>query len=131
MKGYWLINKQIRVDRGILQAETDSKPNSGRRGRITLVTAYHPVLNSVEKAIGNLYSMLLISEEHREVFPEPPVITSRRCKNFKYKLVLQIQTSRMTRTMQRYNLTNISHIFSMHIKNFHMLKLTFPESSDF
>ena len=31
--------------------------------------------------------MLTVSEEHREVFPEPPLISFRRCKNLKDLLV--------------------------------------------
>ena len=86
-----IVNEQIdrvrRLDRETLLAETDRGPNPGRGDRIPLVITYHPAFNSVGKAIRSLHSMLSNSEEHREVFPEPPVTAFRRCKNLKDLLV--------------------------------------------
>ena len=87
-----IVNEQIdrvrRLDRETLPAETDRGPNPGRGDRIPLVITYHPAFNSVGKTIRSLHSMLSNSEEHREVFPEPPVTAFRRCKNLKDLLVM-------------------------------------------
>ena len=45
--------------------------------------SFHPALNSLGKVARRLHPMLTNSEEHREVFPEPPLIAFRRCKNLK------------------------------------------------
>ena len=86
-----LVNEQIdrvrRLDRGTLLATTGREPNPGRDDRIPLVITYHPALNSVGKTLRDLHPMLSNSEEHRLVFPEPPVTAFRRCKNLKDILV--------------------------------------------
>ena len=46
--------------------------NQGRAERVPLVATYHPALNSLGKVARRLHPMLTNSEEHREVFPEPP-----------------------------------------------------------
>ena len=48
---------------------------------------YHPALDSLGKVARRLHPMLTNSEEHRKVFPEPPLIAFRRCKNLKDILV--------------------------------------------
>ena len=55
--------------------------------RVPLVATYHPALNSLGKVPRRLHPMLTNSEEHRKVFPEPPLIAFRRCKNLKDILV--------------------------------------------
>ena len=55
--------------------------------RVPLVATYHPTLNSLGKVARKLHPMLTNSEEHSEVFPEPPLIAFRRCKNLKDILV--------------------------------------------
>ena len=55
--------------------------------RVPLVATFHPVLNNLGKVARKLHPMLTNSEEHRDVFPEPPLIAFRRCKNFKDILV--------------------------------------------
>ena len=82
-----LVNEQIdrvrRLDRGTLQATTGREPNPGRDDRFPLVITYHPALNSVGEILRDLHPMLSNSDEHRLVFPEPPVTAYRRCKNLK------------------------------------------------
>ena len=51
------------------------------------MATYHPALNSLGKVATRLHPMLTNSEEHRRVFPEPPLIAFRRCKNLKDMLV--------------------------------------------
>ena len=61
-----------------------------------MVLTYHPALNCAGKVVRDLYSMLSNSEEHREVFPEPPVTAFRRYKNLKDMLVrTRLTTSRV------------------------------------
>ena len=81
-----LVNEQIdrvrRLDRTTLLANSGNRTNDQGRGeRVPLVATYHPVLNSLGKVVRRLHPMLTNSEEHREVFPEPPLIAIRRCKN--------------------------------------------------
>ena len=87
-----LVNKQIdrvcTLDRTTLVANSGNRTNDQGRGeRVPLVATYHPALNSVGKVARRLHPMLTNSEEHREVFPEPPLIAFRRCKNLKDILV--------------------------------------------
>ena len=81
------IDRVREVDRGALLANVNKETISGRTDRIPLMLAYHPALNSVGKTIRDLHSVLSNSEEHRAVFPEPPVTAFRRCKNLKDTLV--------------------------------------------
>ena len=87
-----LVNEQIdrvrRLDRTTLLANSGNRTNDQGRGeRVPLVATYHPALNSLGKVARRLHPMLTNSEEHREVFPEPPLIAFRRCKNLKDILV--------------------------------------------
>ena len=87
-----LVNEQIdrvrRLDRATLLANSENRTDTqGRRERVPLVATYHPALNSLGKVARRLHPMLTDSEEHREVFPEPPLIAFRRCKNLKDILV--------------------------------------------
>ena len=73
-----LVNEQIdrvgELDREALLANVNKEANSGRVDRIPLVLTYHPALNSVGKNVMEFHSVLSSSEEHRTVFPEPPVL---------------------------------------------------------
>ena len=51
--------------------------------RVPLIATYHPALNDLWKVARKLHPMRTNSEGHREVFPEPPLIAFRRCKNLK------------------------------------------------
>ena len=87
-----LVNEQIdrvrRLDRATLLANAGNRTNDQGRGeRVPLVATYHPALNNLGKVAKKLHPMLTNSEEHREVFPEPPLIAFRRCKNLKDILV--------------------------------------------
>ena len=87
-----LVNEQIdrvcRLDRATLLANSGNRTNDQGRGeRVPLVATYHPALNSLGKVARRLHPMLTNSEEHRKVFPEPPLIAFRRCKNLKDILV--------------------------------------------
>ena len=87
-----LVNEQIdrvrRLDRATLLANSGNRTNAQGRGeRVPLVATYHPALNSLGKVARRLHPMLTNSEEHREVFPEPPLIAFRRYKNLKDMLV--------------------------------------------
>ena len=86
-----MVNEQIdrarRLDRQTLLANTGNRSTQGRGKRVPLVATYHPALNSLGKVARRLHPMLTNSEEHREVFPEPPVVAFRRCKNLKDILV--------------------------------------------
>ena len=86
-----LVSKQIdrvrKLDRETLLTNAGKAKNSGRGERIPLVLTYHPALNGVGRIVRGLHSMLSNSEEHRAVFPEPPVTAFRRCKNLKDMLV--------------------------------------------
>ena len=76
------------MDRATLLANSGNRINDqGRGGRVPLVATYHPALNSLGKVAGRLHPMLAKSEEHSKVFPEPPLIAFRRCKNIKDILV--------------------------------------------
>ena len=76
------------MDRTTLLANSGNRTNDQGRGeRVPLVATYHPALNSLGKVARRLHPMLTNSEEHREVFPEPPLIAFRRCKNLKDILV--------------------------------------------
>ena len=46
--------------------------DQGRGERVPLVATDHPALNSLGKVARKLHPMLTNSEEHREVFLEPP-----------------------------------------------------------
>ena len=63
------------------------KPKTREGERVPFVLTYHPALNGLGKAAGKLQSMLSHSDEHRKVFPAPPIIAFRRCKNLKDILV--------------------------------------------
>ena len=87
-----LINEQIdrvhRLDRTTLLSNSENRTNDQGRGeRVPLVATHYPALNSLGKVARRLHSILTNSEEHREVFPEPPLIAFRRCKNLKDTLV--------------------------------------------
>ena len=87
-----LVNEQIdrvrRLDRTALLANAGNRTNDQGRGeRVPLVATYHPALNSLGKVARRLHPMLTNSEEHGRVFPEPPLIAFRRCKNLKDILV--------------------------------------------
>ena len=87
-----LVNEQIdrvrRLDRATLLANSGNRTNDQGRGeRVPLVATYHPALNVLGKVARKLHPMLTNSEEHRKVFPEPPLIAFRRCKNLKDILV--------------------------------------------
>ena len=87
-----LVNEQIdrvrRLDRTTLLANSGNRTNDQGRGeRVPLVATYHPALNGLGKVARRLHPMLTNSEEHRRVFPEPPLIAFRRCKNLKDILV--------------------------------------------
>ena len=81
-------DKVNRLDRTTLLANSGNRTNTQGRGvRTPLVVTYHPALNSIGKAARRLHSMLTSSEEHKGVFPEPPITAFRRCKNLKDILV--------------------------------------------
>ena len=87
-----LVNEQIdrvrRLDRATLLANSGNRTNDQGRGeRVPIVATYHPAHNSLGKVARRLHPMLTNSEEHRKVFPEPPLIAFRRCKNLKDILV--------------------------------------------
>ena len=75
------------LDREALVITRDKEEDQGREGRVPLVTTYHPALSSIMGVAQRLHPMLVTSEEHRKVFPEPPFIAFRRCKNLKDILV--------------------------------------------
>ena len=52
-------------------------------GREARITTYHPALSSMMKVVQKLRPMLKSTEEHRKVFPEPPFIAFRRCRDLK------------------------------------------------
>ena len=84
----------ILLDRATLLANAGNRTNDQRRGeRVPLVATYHPALNSLGKMARRLHPMLTNSEEHREVFPEPPLIAFRRCKNLKVLMQRNFRTS--------------------------------------
>eukprot|EP00795_Rhopilema_esculentum_P014500 gene14500-biopygen4278 len=87
-----LVNQQIdrvrRLDRETLLEKAGSrKTNEGRADRVPLVTTYHPALNGLGNIARKHHTLLTGSEEHKEVFPVPPVVAFRRCKNLKDILV--------------------------------------------
>ena len=89
-----LVNEQLdkirRLDRTALLANAGNRTNDQGRGeRAPLVVTYHPALNSLGKVARRLHPMLTNSEEHRKVFPEPPLIAFMRCKNIKDILVMR------------------------------------------
>ena len=76
------IDKARKLDRATLLDNSGSKTkDQGRGERVPFVLTYHPALNGLGKAAGKLWSILSHSEEHRKVFPGPPIIAFRRCKN--------------------------------------------------
>ena len=80
------------MDRATLLANSGNRTNDQGRGeRVPLVGTYHPALNSLGKVARRLHPMLTNSEEHRKehrmMFPKPPLIAFRRCKNLKDILV--------------------------------------------
>ena len=81
------IDKARKQDRVTLLDKANGKQDHNGNGRVPLVTTYHPALNNLGKVAGRLHSMLTISEEHRKVFPQPPLISFKRCKNLKDLLV--------------------------------------------
>ena len=54
---------------------------------VPLVLAYYPALNALWTIIRKHYPIIENSEAHRNVFPQPPIIAVRKCKNLKYMLV--------------------------------------------
>ena len=75
------------LDRGTLLRDSDKQKNLEREDRVPLVTTYHAALSSMMGVIQKLHPMLKSTEEHRKVFPEPPFVAFRRCKNPKDSLV--------------------------------------------
>ena len=75
------------LDREALIRDGDKQRNQEREDRVPLVTTYHPALSSMMKVVQKLHPILKSTEEHRKVFPEPPFIAFRRCKNLKDILV--------------------------------------------
>ena len=57
------------------------------------MTTYHPALNGLGNIARKHHTLLTGSEEHKEVFPVPPVVAFRRCKNLKDILVRARLTS--------------------------------------
>ena len=81
------IDKARRQDRVTLLDKANGKHEHSGNGRVLFVTTYHPALNNLGKVAGRLHSMLTVSEEHRKVFLQPPLISFKRCKNLKDILV--------------------------------------------
>ena len=93
-----LVNQQIdrvrRLDREtLLENAGNRKTNEGRAERVPLVATYHPALNGLGNIARKHHTLLTGSEEHKEVFPVPPVVAFRRCKNLKDILVRARLTS--------------------------------------
>eukprot|EP00794_Sanderia_malayensis_P018386 gene18386-20236_t len=74
------------LDRQVL-IEQDVGRNRGRGDRIPFVVSYHPALNGIRRAVGKLQPMLAVTEEHKRVFPEQPLVAFRRASNLKDSLV--------------------------------------------
>ena len=69
------------LNRMTLLANVGNRTNDqGREERVPLVATYHSALNSLGKVAKRLNPVLTALEEHRNVFPEPPVMAFRRCK---------------------------------------------------
>ena len=76
------------MDRATLLANAGNRTNDQGRGeRVPLVATYHPALNNLGKVARETPSYAHEFGRHREVFPEPPLIAFRRCKNLKDILV--------------------------------------------
>ena len=73
------IDKARKQDRVALLEKANLKQDHNGGGRVLLVTTYHPALNNLGKVAGGLHYMLKILEEHRKVFPQPPLISFKRC----------------------------------------------------
>ena len=99
-----LVNEEIDrvrgLDRMTLLATLGNRTNDqGRDERAPLVATYHPGLNSPGKLERRFHPMLTKSQDHREVFPEIPVIAFKRYKNLKDPLVrarLSVEGNRRT-----------------------------------
>ena len=81
------IGEARRKDRETLLCNSNKTSKEDGLARVPLVTSYHPALNSIGKVAQRLHSMLSVSEEHRRVFPEPPLVSFKRCKNLRDILV--------------------------------------------
>ena len=77
------IGEARRKDRETLLCNSNKTSKVDGLARVSLVTSYHPALNSIGKVAHRLHSMLSVSEEHRRVFPEPPLVSFKRCKSLK------------------------------------------------
>ena len=62
------------MDRATLLANLGNRTNDQGRGeRVPLVVTYHSALNCLGKVAKRLHPMPTNSDEHRKVFPEPPL----------------------------------------------------------
>ena len=52
-------------------------------GRVRMMDREVPALASMMRMVQKLHPMLKSTDEHRKVFPEPPFIAFRRCRNLK------------------------------------------------
>ena len=91
------IDKVRKLDRKALLEDAINKGSRmDREERVSLVLTYHPAFNLLWKIVRKHYSILENSEEHRNVFSQPPFIAFRRCKNLKDILVRSKLYSRGT-----------------------------------
>jgi len=81
------IGSALGLDRESLNRRSEKQKNQDREDRVPLVTTYHPAHSSMIRVVHNLHHMLKSTEELRKVFPDPPFIAFRRCKNLKDILV--------------------------------------------
>ena len=91
------IDKVRKLDREALLEDAINKwSRMDREEMVPLVLTYHPAFNLLWKIVRKHYSILENSEEHRNVFSQPPFIAFRRCKNLKDILVRSKLYSRGT-----------------------------------
>ena len=65
----------------------DRQPKTKDDKRITLVLTYHPALNKVYEILKENSKLILVDDEHKEVFQNKIFLSFRRAKNLKDQLV--------------------------------------------
>ena len=65
----------------------DTNPQAKDDTRIPLVLTYHPALHKVYEIIRANENVLLVDNEHKNVFKDKIFVSFRRAKNLKDKLV--------------------------------------------
>ena len=61
----------------------EGRRSDEKKDRIPLVIAFNPTLNELRDIANRFHTMLEVSEEHRRVFKEKPLVALRRASNLR------------------------------------------------